>query len=107
MTHTEATAATTRLFGKCPFCRTRAVIDLADPAVELNERFNRAKVNGEYVTCPKAHTMMGAKVVGVLEFGKVKGSHNPAVRCDGRCWNAKSADCDCACGGAYHGQGAV
>lgn len=26
-------------------------------------------------------------------------------RCDARCYNAKTADCDCICGGANHGVG--
>lgn len=34
--------------------------------------------------------------------------HNPGGsnhKCDGRCLNAKSVDCECSCGGVNHGAG--
>lgn len=35
----------------------------------------------------------------------VYNAHGIIGRCDANCYNAKSADCDCVCGGANHGKG--
>jgi hypothetical protein len=31
------------------------------------------------------------------------GSDRKPLRCDARCHNAKAPECDCICGGRYHG----
>jgi len=36
----------------------------------------------------------------------IAGNSNGTRRCDARCHNAASVDCDCVCGGRYHGAGA-
>lgn len=40
---------------------------------------------------------------GPMAGKHLKGSYNPEKVCDGRCTNAKSAACDCQCGGKNHG----
>jgi hypothetical protein len=40
-------------------------------------------------------------VTTVLRVGNSEGSR----RCDAKCHEAKSAECDCVCGGRYHGRG--
>jgi hypothetical protein len=40
---------------------------------------------------------------GPMAGKHLKGTYNPSKVCDGRCTNAKSAACDCQCGGANHG----
>lgn len=39
------------------------------------------------------------------QYRELKAVLNKAHKCDPRCWNAKSLDCRCSCGGANHGTG--
>jgi hypothetical protein len=40
---------------------------------------------------------------GAMKAKTLQGTYNPEKVCDGRCTNAKSAACDCHCGGKNHG----
>ena len=80
-----------RFLGKCPSCKTTVRHTVtADQALPVAwEHF------GLIASCVCGAT---ARVMPVC------GSHS-AKKCDGRCLNAKRADCECSCNGANHGAG--
>jgi hypothetical protein len=114
--------ATVRVFWKCNTkgCKTRAVTDLIAPTGKplLEGEFAPlwGKVhdihawmftnNDEERAAYRAlYTANGAACEehGPMKGEHLKGTYNPEKVCDGRCTNAKSAACDCQCGGKNHG----
>lgn len=109
MTTTQTTA---RAFGKCmrSGCRHKIVTTLPVIGERLCIRTEDGRVfaasctgHAEHnralhslgLTCP-TH---GAE----LQFRRVRGTYNPDKVCDSRCTHAKTAPCDCSCGGENHG----
>lgn len=103
-----ATQTTARAFGSCMIkgCRHRHVTALPvggdrllipgthyQAAAGFTE--TNAAMRAAGLTCP-AH---GAEMV----YRRVRGTFNPDKTCDSRCTHAKTAACDCSCGGANHG----
>jgi hypothetical protein len=42
----------------------------------------------------------------MMDFGQLKASLRPEVKCSAICTNARGHSCDCSCGGANHGSAA-
>lgn len=122
--------ATTRLFGRCPAkgCTTRIVLDpAADARVHVDTvRGHRGQVAQviKVDAPPRTDLGHGAMVAGrglvvcatkhghgelsgpsceAIRWEGVKATTN-AMECGPHCWNARSADCKCSCGGAHHGE---
>jgi len=107
-----ATQTTARAFGSCMIrgCRHKHVTDLTQiggkvyfhtatgalrPAACDGSREGNAAMRAAGLACP-TH---GAEMV----YRPVRGTVNPDKTCDSRCEHAKTAACDCSCGGERHG----
>lgn len=80
------------MIGRCAFkgCKYTVKIALAD-----------VDYNGH--RCPE-HTAKGNPHANwPLNWHSVQGVYNAAHVCDSRCINARGHNCECACGGANHG----
>jgi hypothetical protein len=114
---------------RCPYCKSSFAIEGRTPwqrsfsdVLEL--------VEGHAATCPKTEIRLRFRIAPYRlddpifpaftdpkrrqlaafdllscdwKVSQVKGTTNPAVKCDGRCTHAKGPNCDCSCGGKNHG----
>ncbi len=113
--------APVRILWKCQakLCRHIFGFDYLKPIYQHEQRwFNGRPVKDTYPETEHDVTRSGStlwhdlkskdalkcpKCSGEVQMIRIKGSYNPDVKCNGRCLNATSGDCDCSCGGQQHG----
>jgi glutamate racemase len=64
-----------------------------------------------FVTVDDSHVFVGgtARHAYGAALAHIKSTYadSVALACDATCWNATGNDCECACGGKYHGAHAI
>lgn len=106
-----ATQTTARAFGKCmrAGCRHKIVTMLpvmsGRPVVETEDGgYVQAATDGGIATrALRAAGLVCPDHGSEMVFRLVRGTYNPDKACDSRCTHAKTAACDCSCGGENHG----
>ena len=71
---------------------------------KFNELFGYVLLGKRYDSFTKLVGNVGNKLLPVTRIIEYK--KNPSLhKCDARCRNAKGRQCECSCGGQFHGHG--
>jgi hypothetical protein len=89
---------------QCPTCKRFAYAQfsaLYDEEGTILDYYWCSKTGESYLTATfqKKFACCGVP----LRSRMVRGKYDPSVKCDDKCFSAKSKECSCTCGGLMHG----